>query len=91
MRRSIAMLLAVLTLTGTMALPSFAAETEETVQETAGGDGDRPGRGDRAGPRPGGDSELGKPGQPHPGGEPELPDPGREHQRHRGDRLRPDV
>lgn len=37
MRRSIAMLLAVLTLTGTMALPSFAAETEETVQETAGG------------------------------------------------------
>ena len=37
MRRSIAMLLAVLTLTGTMALPSFAAETEETVQETAEG------------------------------------------------------
>ena len=85
MKRSIAMLLAVLTLTGTLTLPSLAAEPERGRDRPGGG----PGGGDpprggpaeprRAGARPGGDGELGQPGQPHPGGEPERPDSVREH------------
>ena len=71
MKRSISMLLAILTLAGTLTLPSMAAEPDEekgTAQEAVQEEEAAQTDGTEAG-----EADLGESGRPHPGGEPQRP------------------